>query len=109
MKQMKNKTVAKTRGAKQPITLVKKDGAVALEPRLTMSQAMRYTGRSYGMIYRHALEGKIECEQAGPGCIMFFTMPALNAYMAQSKTGAPLSKFEESVIARRRAKKSGRR
>jgi hypothetical protein len=89
---MKQKTKTKTRGAKQPIRLVKKPGSNAVEPMLTMPQAIRYTGRTYCMLYKATVNGTLECQQAGPGRVMFFSFGALNTYLSRTKSGAPLSK-----------------
>jgi len=91
--QMKKKTnTIQARGAKQPFRLVMNSDATVAEPMLTMPQAIRYTGRSYGMLYKAATNGTLECQQAGPGCVMFFGLGAVNAYMARTKTGVLPSK-----------------
>ena len=97
---MKKTTKTKARGAKQPIRLVQTDSDT-YEPLLTMAQAIRSTGMTYAMLYKAAVNGRLECRQAGPGCAMFFSLPALNAFVSRTKSGKPLSDFELSVAKRR--------
>lgn len=61
---------------------------------LNMQQAVRMTGRTYGMLYRHAIEGKIKCHQVGVGTKMFFTLGAIADYLALEK---PVSKPAKKI------------
>jgi hypothetical protein len=74
--------ISKGRGAaeKTPVRLVKHFDR--FRPEFTLRQICRMTGRGYGVLYNAAREGTLECSQSRPGTVMFFTMAAINKYMA---------------------------